>query len=177
MTIRKYKTIAPRIASSAYLDESAVVIGDVEIGADSSVWPMCVLRGDNNFIRIGTRTNVQDGTIIHVTHAYSAAPSGHPVIIGDNVSIGHSVTVHGCTIEDRTVIGMGCTILDGAIIHSEVLLGAGSLVTEGQELQGGYLWLGRPARRTRLLKEDEQGWFDYIAEHYAQLKDDYLRTD
>ncbi|MDH3672139.1 MAG: gamma carbonic anhydrase family protein [Gammaproteobacteria bacterium] len=177
MTIRKYKTIAPRIASSAYIDESAVVIGDVEIGADSSVWPLCVLRGDSNFIRIGTRTNVQDGTIIHVTHAYSAAPSGHPVVIGDNVSIGHSVTVHGCTIEDRTLIGMGCTILDGSIIHSEVLLGAGSLVTEGQELQGGYLWLGRPARRTRPLSAEEQGWFDYIAKHYARLKNDYLHTD
>lgn len=134
MAIRGYKTISPKVASSAYVDESAVVIGDVEIGDHSSVWPMCVLRGDSNFIRIGTRTNVQDGTIIHVTHAYGAAPSGHPVIIGDNVSIGHSVTVHGCSIEGRALIGMGCTILDGAIIHSEVLLGAGSLVTEGQEL-------------------------------------------
>ncbi len=175
MTIRKYKTISPKVASSAYIDEAAVVIGNVEIGADSSVWPMCVLRGDSNFIRIGTRTNVQDGTIIHVTHAYSAAPSGHPVIIGDNVSIGH--TVHGCSIEDRTLIGMGCTILDGAIIHSEVLLGAGSLVTEGQELQSGYLWLGRPARRTRALTEEERGWFDYIAKHYAKLKNDYLHAD
>lgn len=177
MTIRKYKTILPKVASSAYIDEAAVVIGDVEIGADSSVWPMCVLRGDSNFIRIGMRSNVQDGTIIHVTHAYSAAPSGHPVIIGDDVSIGHSVTVHGCSIEDRTLIGMGCTILDGVVIHSEVLLGAGSLVTEGQELQSGYLWLGRPARRARPLTEEERGWFDYIAKHYAQLKNDYLNAD
>lgn len=177
MTIRKYKTISPKVASSAYIDESAAVIGDVEIGADSSVWPMCVLRGDSNFIRVGIRTNVQDGTIIHVTHPYSAAPSGHPVIIGDDVSIGHSVTVHGCSIEDRTLIGMGCTILDGAIIHSEVLLGAGSLVTEGQELQGGYLWLGRPARRARPLTDEERGWFDYIAKHYVKLKNDYLHPD
>lgn len=177
MAIRKYKTTAPRIASSVYIDESAVVIGDVEIGDDSSVWPMCVLRGDSNSIRIGTRTNVQDGTVIHVTHAYSAAPSGYPVVIGDNVSIGHSVTAHGCTIEDRTLIGMGCTILDGAIVHSEVLLGAGSLVTEEQELESGYLWLGRPARRVRRLNEEEQSWFDYIAKHYQQLKDDYLDAD
>jgi carbonic anhydrase/acetyltransferase-like protein (isoleucine patch superfamily) len=177
MTIRTYKTIAPKIARSAYIDESAVVIGDVKIGDQSSVWPMCVLRGDSNSICIGTCTNVQDGTIIHVTHPYSAAPSGHPVVIGNNVSIGHSVTVHGCTIKDRALIGMGCTLLDGAIIHSEVLLGAGSLVTEGQELESGYLWLGRPARRTRPLTEEEQGWFDYIAEHYVKLKNDYLHAD
>lgn len=166
--------MAPKISVSAYVDESAVVIGDVEIGDDSSVWPVCVIRGDSNSIRVGKRTNIQDGTVIHVTHAYDAAPSGYAVVIGDNVSIGHNVTVHGCTIEDRSLIGMGCTILDGAIVRSEVLLGAGSLVTEGQELESGYLWLGRPARRVRQLTDKEQGWFDYIAEHYAQLKNDYL---
>lgn len=165
----------PKIAPSAYVDESAVVIGDVLIGEDSSIWPLCAVRGDTNTIRIGMRSNLQDGSVVHVTHRYEAAPKGYPVVIGDDVTIGHKVLVHGCTIEDRVLIGMGSTLMDGAVIRSEVLLGAGSLVVEGQELEGGYLWMGRPARRRRALTDEERSWFAYVAKHYAELKNDYLR--
>ena len=165
----------PKIAASAYVDESAVVIGDVVIGEDSSIWPLCAVRGDTNTIRIGMRSNLQDGSVVHVTHRYEAAPKGYPVVIGDDVTIGHKVLVHGCTIEDRVLIGMGSTLMDGAVIRSEVLLGAGSLVVEGQELEGGYLWMGRPARRRRALTDEERSWFAYVAKHYAELKNDYLR--
>ena len=151
------------------------VIGDVFIGEDSSIWPLCAVRGDTNTIRIGMRSNLQDGSVVHVTHRYEAAPKGYPVVIGDDVTIGHKVLVHGCTIEDRVLIGMGSTLMDGAVIRSEVLLGAGSLVVEGQELEGGYLWMGRPARRRRALTDEERSWFAYVAKHYAELKNDYLR--
>ena len=174
MAIRPYKDITPRIAPSVYVDESAVVIGDVVIGEDSSIWPLCAVRGDTNTIRIGRRSNLQDGTVIHVTHRYAEAAQGYPVVIGDDVTIGHKVLVHGCTIEDRVLIGMGSTLMDGAVVRSEVLLGAGSLVVEGQELEGGYLWMGRPARRRRALTDQERTWFTYVAEHYAELKNDYL---
>lgn len=174
MAIRPYKGLIPQIAPSAYVDESAVVIGDVMIGADSSIWPLCSVRGDTNFIRLGARSNLQDGSVIHVTHRHSAAPEGHPVIIGDEVTIGHKVLVHGCTIADRVLIGMGSTLMDGARVGSEVLLAAGSLVTEGQELEGGYLWMGRPARRVRAITDEERKWFSYVARHYVALKNDYL---
>jgi carbonic anhydrase/acetyltransferase-like protein (isoleucine patch superfamily) len=175
VSIRPYKDITPKIAASAYIDESAVVIGDVVIGDDCSIWPLCAVRGDTNTIRIGMRSNLQDGSVIHVTHRYMEAPQGYPVVIGDDVTIGHKVLVHGCTIEDRVLIGMGSTLMDGAVIRSEVLLGAGSLVVEGQELEGGYLWMGRPAKRRRALTDEERNWFTYVAKHYAELKNDYLR--
>jgi carbonic anhydrase/acetyltransferase-like protein (isoleucine patch superfamily) len=175
MAIRAYKNVMPIVAPSAYVDDAAVVIGDVELGADSSVWPMCSVRGDTNGIRRGARSNIQDGSVLHVTHRYPAAPDGYPVIIGEDVTIGHMVIVHGCTIEDRVLIGMGSAILDGAIIRSQVLLGAGSLVTEGQELTSDYLWLGRPARRVRGLTDEERTWFKYVAHHYVELKNDYLK--
>ena len=173
--LRAYKGVNPRLGAHAYVDESAVVIGDVDIGADSSIWPLCVVRGDVNRIRIGARTNIQDGSILHVTHARQNDP-GHATVVGDDVTVGHRVTLHGCTVEDRCLIGMGSSILDGAIVRSGVLLGAGSLVTEGKELEGGYLWLGRPARRVRALTAEEQAWFTYSAKHYVKLKNDYLAT-
>ena len=174
MSIRIYKGITPELGDRVYVDESAVVIGDVVIGDESSVWPMAVIRGDVNKIRIGKRSNVQDGTVVHVTHRYSGNPDGHPVYIGDDVTIGHNVTVHGCTIEDRCLIGIGSTILDGAVIRPNVLLGAGSLVSEGKELESGYLYLGAPAKRIRELTDEELSWFEYSARHYQELKDDYL---
>lgn len=174
MSLRKFKEFFPRVDSSAYIDESAAVIGDVEVGKDSSVWPMCSIRGDVNAIRIGERTNIQDGTVIHVTHRYSELPDGHATRIGNDVTVGHKVMLHGCTVEDLCLIGMGSTVLDGAIIRSKVLLGAGSLVPEGKDLEGGYLWLGRPAKRMRELTEQELKWFEYSARHYVKLKADYL---
>lgn len=172
--IRKYKDILPTLGQRVYIDEQAAVIGDVVLADDCSVWPMAVLRGDVNSIRVGQRSNIQDGTVVHVTHGYSAVPDGYSVTIGNDVTIGHNVTVHGCTIEDECLIGIGSTILDSAVIRKHVLLGAGSLVTEGKELEGGYLWMGRPAKRVRELTDEEIKWFAYSATHYRKLKDDYL---
>jgi carbonic anhydrase/acetyltransferase-like protein (isoleucine patch superfamily) len=172
--IRKFKNITPTLGKNVYVDEQAGVIGDVVLGDDCSVWPMAILRGDVNKIRVGDRSNIQDGTVVHVTHGYSAVPEGYGVSIGNDVTIGHNVTVHGCTIEDECLIGIGSTILDGAVIHKHVLLGAGSLVTEGKELHGGYLWMGRPAKKVRELTDEEIKWFGYSANHYKKLKDDYL---
>ncbi|GMR18704.1 MAG: gamma carbonic anhydrase family protein [Gammaproteobacteria bacterium] len=174
MAIRSYRNISPTIDQSTYIDEQACVIGDVVMGKDCSVWPMTVIRGDVNIVRIGDRTNVQDGTVVHVTHGYSEVPEGYDVRIGNDVTIGHNVTVHGCNIEDKCLIGIGSTLLDGAIIGEKVLLGAGSLVTEGKELQSGHLYMGRPARKIRELTDEEFKWFEYSAKHYVSLKNDYL---
>ena len=138
---------------------------------------MAVIRGDVNTIRIGQRSNIQDGSVVHVTHRYGANTDGYPVGIGDDVTIGHNVTVDGCTIEDRCMIGIGSTILDGAVIHSNVLLGAGSLVSEGKELESGCLYIGTPAKRIRELTDEEIAWFEYSAKHYQNLKNNYLLED
>jgi carbonic anhydrase/acetyltransferase-like protein (isoleucine patch superfamily) len=173
MRIRRYKDSTPQIASSAYVDEAAVVIGDVIIGEDTSVWPMAVLRGDVNYIRIGERCSIQDGSVLHVTHPHEAVPGGHPLLIGNEVTVGHNVTLHGCTIHDRCLVGMGSTVLDGAVLEEGVLLGAGSLVPPGKILEGGYLWIGSPVKRARPLTEAEIAWFGYSAAHYVRLKNDY----
>ena len=166
----------PKLQESVYVDDSACVIGDVHIGADSSVWPMAVIRGDVNSIYIGARTNIQDGTVIHVTHRYSELPDGYSVWIGDDVTIGHQVTLHGCSIGNECLVGIGSIILDGAVLKDRVLLGAGSLVPERKQLESGYLYLGCPAQRVRMLTEQELQWFRYSADHYAHLKNDYLRS-
>jgi carbonic anhydrase/acetyltransferase-like protein (isoleucine patch superfamily) len=175
MSIRPYRNKSPVLGARAYIDESAVVIGDVVIGDDASVWPQCSIRGDVNAIRIGTRSNIQDGTVIHVTHDHAAVPGGRPTNIGNDVTVGHQCVLHACAIEDYCLIGMGSQILDGAVLRKYVLLGAGSLVTEGKELEGGYLYVGRPAKRVRELTAKERDWFDYSAKHYVKLKNDYLK--
>ncbi|MHB8622091.1 MAG: gamma carbonic anhydrase family protein [Sulfuricaulis sp.] len=175
MAVRPYQNFRPTLGPKVYIDESAVVIGDVIVDKDASIWPMCSVRGDVNQIRIGARTNIQDGTILHGTHDYAGVPGGWAVVIGDDVTVGHQCIIHGCTIESGCLIGMGSSILDGAVLRRGVFLGAGSLVTEGKELEGGYLWLGRPAKRVRALTAEEQAWFEYSARHYVQLKNDYLK--
>ena len=174
MTIRSFKGIFPKLAARAYVDSSAVVIGNVELGEDASIWPMCSIRGDVNLICIGARSNIQDGSVIHVTHGYGELPDGKATRIGSDVTVGHKVMLHGCTVEDLCLIGMDSVILDGAIIRSKVLLGAGSLVPEGKDLEGGYLWLGRPAKKMRELTDKELQWFEYSARHYVKLKNDYM---
>lgn len=170
MSVRAFKGVTPSIASSAYVDEQSAVIGDVMIGEESSIWPMAVIRGDVNHIRIGDLTNIQDGSVLHVTHAHPAAPKGgYPLVIGNEVTVGHNVTLHGCTIGDRCLIGMGSTVLDGARLEEGVLLGAGSLVPPNKVLQGGFLWLGNPAKQIRPLSDEEREWFSYSARHYAKL--------
>lgn len=173
MNIRSFNGILPQIAARAYVDEAAVLIGDVQLGENSSVWPMAVVRGDVNHIRIGRSSNIQDGSVLHVTHSHDGAPGGFPLLIGDEVTIGHNVTLHGCSIGNRCLIGMGSIILDGATLEEGVLLAAGSLVPPGKILEGGYLWLGNPVKKGRPLSAAEQAWFSYSAKHYAKLKDEH----
>ena len=174
MAIRKFEKYTPQIAASAFVDESAVVTGNVVIGADCSVWPMCSVRGDIHSISIGERTNIQDGSILHVTHDSEFAPGGNALSIGSDVTVGHNAVVHACTVEDLCLIGMGSVLLDGAVIRSGVIIGAGSLVPPGKELEGGYLWLGSPVKRARELKDTEKAFLEYSASHYVDLKNRHM---
>lgn len=174
MAIRPYKGILPKLGARTYVDESATVIGDVVIGDDSSIWPLCAVRGDVNFIRIGSRTNIQDNSVLHVTHRYPALPNGWSCTVGDDVTVGHQCILHACVVGNQCLIGMGSIILDGAVVQDRVLLGAGSLVSEEKVLESGFLYIGRPARKMRELTDEELKWFGYSAKHYVKLKDDYL---
>lgn len=174
MTVRNFEDSAPQIAPSAYIDASALVIGAVTIGEDASLWPKVVARGDVNTIAIGARTNVQDGTILHVSHDSEFAPGGFALNIGADVTVGHQAILHGCTVEDRCLIGMAATVMDGAVVRSGAIVGAGSLVPPGRELEGGYLWVGSPARRVRALRAGEAAFLDYSAAHYVQLKNRHM---
>ncbi|MGM0634165.1 MAG: gamma carbonic anhydrase family protein [Pseudomonadota bacterium] len=151
-----------------------MVTGDVVLGEDSSVWPMAVVRGDIHRIRIGARTSIQDGTVIHVTHAGPYNPDGFPTTVGDEVTVGHNVTLHGCTIEDRVLVGMGAVVLDGAVVESEVVIAAGALVPPGKRLESGHLYVGAPVKKARPLTEEERGFFSYSATSYVKLKDRHL---
>ena len=161
--------MTPCIAEDAWVDEAAVIIGDVEIGSGSSIWPGAVVRGDIHRIRIGARTSIQDGSVLHVTHDSDFVPGGHPTIVGDDITVGHKVILHGCEIGNRCLIGMGSIILDGAVVQSNVILGAGSLVPGGKVLESGYLWMGSPVKRIRELTEKEQAFFEYSAQNYQKL--------
>jgi len=175
MPIRAFNNHQPLIGESVYIDETALVIGEVRIAEQSSIWPMAVLRADINAIQIGARTSIQDGAIVHVTHASSYNPEGFSTQIGDDVTVGHQAVLHGCTIGDRCLIGIGAKVLDGAVIEDEVLLGAGSLVPPGKRLSSGYLWLGSPAKKIRPLSAKEKEFFRYSAAHYVKLQLQYPR--
>lgn len=168
-----YRDRRPNIATDAFVHASAVIIGDVEIGALASIWCNAVIRGDVNTIRIGARSNIQDGSVLHVSHKTPADPLGAPLTIGANVTVGHQVILHGCTIHDDCLIGMGSIVMDQAVLEPQVLLGAGSLVPEGKVLQSGYLYLGRPAKQIRALSDAEKAYFAYSAEHYVKLAQSY----
>ena len=175
MNLRAFKGILPTLGARAYVDPAATVIGDVHLGEDSSVWPGTVIRGDVNHIRIGARTNIQDGSIIHVTHdGPYTQPDGWPTIIGDDVTIGHGAIVHACTIGNAVLIGMGATVLDGAVVKDHGFVGAGAVVPPGKVVESGELWLGNPARPVRKLSEREIEQLYYSAQHYVRLKDAYL---
>lgn len=169
MTIRRFEAHMPELENGAWVDPTALVTGQVRLGRDSSIWPMSVLRGDINRIEIGARTNVQDGTIVHVTHASRFNPRGAPVIVGSDVTIGHKAVLHACSIEERSLIGMGAVVLDEAVIQREVIVGAGSVVPPGKVLESGYLWLGAPARKVRPLTDEEFEYLGYSAEYYVEL--------
>jgi len=174
MTIKSFRGHTPVLGERVWVDESAVLIGDITIDEDSSVWPLVSIRGDMHKIRIGKRTSIQDNTCLHITHASTYNPDGHPLIIGDDVTVGHMAMLHGCTIHNQVLIGMGTTILDGAIVENQVVIGAGSLVPPGKRLESGFLYMGSPARAVRPLKQSELDYFQYAGLNYVKLKDEYL---
>ena len=163
----------PALAEGAWVHPRATVIGEVSLGRDASVWPGAVIRGDVNSIAIGVATNIQDGSVLHVSHKTPAHPAGGPLVIGARVTVGHTVILHACTIEDECLIGMGSIILDRAVVQTHVLLGAGSLVPEGKVLESGHLYLGRPAKLVRRLTDEEIAYFAYSAQHYVALARSY----
>jgi len=173
MAIRVYQDHTPEIGLYAYIDQSAQVIGKVSIGTHSSIWPLVSIRGDVHTITIGDYTNIQDNSVLHVTHQ-SEYNKGQGLYIGDYVTVGHQCILHACTIHNDCLIGMGSQILDNAVIQDTVFLGAGSIVTENKTLESGYLYLGRPAKKVRALTNKEKIFLKYSAEHYAKLKDQYL---
>lgn len=174
LSIRRYQGKDPLLGAGVYVDPMAVVIGDVEIGEDSSVWPYAIIRGDMHRIRVGARTSVQDGSVLHITHASDYNPAGHPLIIGDDVTIGHSVNLHGCTIGNRVLVGIGSTVLDGALIEDEVVIGAGTLVPPGKRLESGFLYVGSPCKQARPLSDKERSFFRYSAGNYVKLKNIHI---
>ncbi|ARU32668.1 gamma carbonic anhydrase family protein [Sulfuriferula sp. AH1] len=171
--VQAYLNHMPTIADSAWIHHSANVIGDATLSANCSVWCGAVIRGDVNHIEIGANTNIQDNSILHVSHKTPLDPSGSPLFIGSNVTIGHGVILHGCKIGDECLIGMGSLIMDKVTIEPQVLVGAGSLVPEGKTLLSGHLYLGRPAKLIRPLSSDELAYFQYSADHYVALSKQY----
>jgi carbonic anhydrase/acetyltransferase-like protein (isoleucine patch superfamily) len=176
MSLRRYRDILPTLGARAWVDPAATVIGDVVIGDDSSLWPQVVVRGDVNFVRIGARSNLQDGTVVHVSHdGPHAKLGGFATVIGDDVTIGHNAVVHACRIGDAALVGMGAIVLDGAVVESQGFVGAGALVAPGKVVGSREMWLGNPARRVRMLSDAEVEGLFYSAAHYVRLKDEYLR--
>ena len=173
-SIRAHKGIQPQLGEGVFIDPGAVVCGDVVIGDDSSIWPCAVLRGDMLQIKIGARTSIQDGTVIHITHDGPFNPGGCPTTVGDDVTVGHSVTLHGCSIGDRVLVGIGAVVLDNAVIENDVMIGAGTLVPPGKTLESGFLYFGSPCRKARPLTEKEMTYFTYTAGHYVTLKNEHL---
>ncbi len=171
--IRPFAGHSPRIDPSAYIDATATLIGDVEIGAQSSIWPQVVVRGDIHRIRIGARTNIQDASVCHVTHASDYNPDGFALSLGDGISVGHRCVLHGCSIGDYCLIGMGAVIMDGVEIGDHCIIGAGALVPPGKQLPPGTLWVGSPAQQTRLLKDSEHQYLEYQAQRYVELAQRY----
>jgi len=170
--IRPHHGVTPTIAATAFVAETAVVIGDVAIGEQASIWYGCVLRGDGNYIRVGARTNIQDGTIVHVNHEREGA-AGTRTIIGADVTIGHMALIHACTLEDGCFIGMQACVMDGAVVESGAMVAAGALVTPGKRVKRGELWGGSPARLMRRLTEAELKYFAYTVEHYLEMAESY----
>lgn len=167
--IRSFEQHSPRVDPAAWLDPLCLVIGDVEIGPGSSLWPMVVARGDINRIRIGRETNIQDGCVLHNSHDGPFMPGGSPLLVGDRVTVGHKAILHGCRIGDACLIGMGAIVMDRVVIEDQVMLGAGSLVPPGKVLASGFLYTGTPARQARALDERELAYLQYSADYYVKL--------
>jgi carbonic anhydrase/acetyltransferase-like protein (isoleucine patch superfamily) len=166
--LRSYKGIQPRLAADAYVDASAQVIGDVEIGSESSIWMNVVIRGDVNTIRIGRRTNIQDGTVVHVMR------DTHPTHVGDEVTVGHGAIVHGCTLADRVLIGMGAILLNGVEVGSDSIVAAGTLLPEGTKVAPRSLVMGSPGKVKRALTDEEVASIRWYADNYVNYRLDYM---
>ena len=165
---------SPNVAESDFIHESAVIIGDVRLEKHVSIWPTTVIRGDVQTVTIGAGSNVQDGSILHVSHASHYTPGGFPLVIGQGVTIGHRAVVHACTVGNYCLIGIGAIVMDGAELGDYVMLGAGALVPPGKKLEGGHLYVGSPAKQVRSLDAQEKEFLEYSYQHYMQLKDEYL---
>jgi carbonic anhydrase/acetyltransferase-like protein (isoleucine patch superfamily) len=172
--LRSYQQITPKLGARVYVDPSSVLVGDINLADDVSIWPLVAARGDVNTIRIGQRTNVQDGTVLHVSRTSKLHPDGFALVIGDDVTIGHKCMLHGCELADRILVGMGAIIMDGVKVQSDVFIGAGSLIPPNKVLHSGYLYVGNPAKQMRPLKENEMAFLKQSASNYVELKDEYL---
>ncbi len=173
MTVETFEELIPNLAPSAFVHPQALVVGDVTMGEESSIWPMSVARGDIHRIRIGARTNIQDLSMLHVTHAGFDNADGFPLTIGDDVTVGHHVVLHGCTIGNRVLVGIGAIVLDGAVVEDETIIGGGSLVPPGKVLESGYMWMGAPAKKIRPLTDQERARFLPQAQGYVQMAKRY----
>jgi carbonic anhydrase/acetyltransferase-like protein (isoleucine patch superfamily) len=174
MSIRAYKGILPKQAIGVYVDESSVLVGDIELGEDVSIWPLVAARGDVNYIRIGARTNIQDGSVLHLSRPSTHNSAGSPLIIGEDVTVGHKVMLHGCTLGNRILVGMGAIVMDDVVVEDDVIIGAGSLVPPGKRLHSGYLYVGSPVKQARPLSSAEKAFLAESAANYVTLKNDYL---
>jgi len=172
--IRPFQGVLPTLGARVYIDESARVIGDVQLGDDASVWPFVSIRGDVNRIRIGARSNVQDNSVLHVTHDGPYSPGGADLQIGDDVTIGHGVILHACRIGNRCLIGMGAIIMDKVVLEDECFVAAGAMVPPGKRLKGGWLYRGSPAQAARELTPEEIASLKYSADNYVRVKNQYL---
>ncbi|MBM4207739.1 MAG: gamma carbonic anhydrase family protein [Gammaproteobacteria bacterium] len=174
MNIRRFNNIFPTIGESVYIDPSAVIIGDVTLGDHVSVWPAAVIRGDVAGITVGDNTNIQDGSVLHVTHYGKFTERSYPLTIGHDITIGHRAVIHACTVGNYCLIGMGAIIMDDAVLEDYVMLGAGALVPPGKRLTGGHLYVGVPAKEIRSLTDSEKEFLRYSSQHYVALKNQYL---
>ncbi|GDX08207.1 gamma carbonic anhydrase family protein [Buttiauxella sp. A111] len=175
--LRPFQKTYPEIGQRVMLDDSSVVIGDVRLADDVSIWPLVAIRGDVNYVVIGARSNIQDGSVLHVTHKSSYKPEGNPLVVGEDVTVGHKVMLHGCTIGNRVLVGMGSILLDGVVIEDDVMIGAGSLVPQNKRLASGYLYLGSPVKQIRPLTPEELEGLTYSANNYVRWKDEYLAQE
>jgi carbonic anhydrase/acetyltransferase-like protein (isoleucine patch superfamily) len=175
-SVRPYKKSHPSIGKNVYIDQSAVIVGDVTLADDVSIWPLVAARGDVNTIKVGARSNVQDGTVLHVTRKNYQHPDGYPLIIGEDVTVGHKCMLHGCILGDRILVGMGAIIMDGVTVESDVFIGAGTLIPPNKVLRSGYLYVGNPVKQARPLKEAERAFLKQSALNYVELKNEYLTT-
>lgn len=175
--VRAYKGVRPQLGERVMIDATSVVIGNVSLADDVGIWPLVVIRGDVNHVTIGKRSNIQDGSVLHLTHKSAANPDGYPLVIGEDVTVGHKAMLHGCIIGNRVLVGMGAILLDGVVVEDDVMIGAGSLVSPGKRLESGFLYLGSPAKKVRPLTSGEIEGLLYSANNYVSWKNDYLAEE